>query len=97
MTYEEIAAKIEGCRRFSVTEIKEIPHGKSLRLSNGGIINCYNSGSHVIQGKAQEEVKAVMFLFGKKRKIWKAQYMPYRSYIVLSGKQTDKLEFDEKV
>lgn len=60
MTYEEIVAKIEGCRNFSVTETKEIPHGKSLRLSNGGIINCYNSGSYVIQGKAQDEVKAVI-------------------------------------
>ena len=60
MTYEEIAAKIEGCRKFSITEVKEIPHGKGLRLSNGGIINCYNSGSHVIQGKAQDEVRAVI-------------------------------------
>lgn len=60
MTYEKIVAKIEGCRMFSITETKEIPHGKSLRLSNGGIINCYNSGSYVIQGKAQDEVKAVI-------------------------------------
>lgn len=60
MTYEEILAKIEGGRKFLVTETKEIPHGKSLRLSNGGIINCYNSGSHVIQGKAQDEVRAVI-------------------------------------
>lgn len=60
MTYEEIVEKIESCRKLSITEIKEIPHGKSLRLSNGGIINCYNSGSYVIQGKAQEEVKVVI-------------------------------------
>ena len=60
MTYEEIIGKIENCRKFSVVEIKEIPHGKSVRLSNGGIINCYNSGSHTVQGKAQDEVKAVI-------------------------------------
>ena len=60
MTYEEIVAKIESCRKFSITETKEIPHGKSIRLSNGGIINCYNKGSHLIQGKAQDEVKAVI-------------------------------------
>ena len=60
MTYEEIIGKIENCRKFSVVEIKEIPHGKSIRLSNGGIINCYNSGSHTVQGKAQAEVKSVI-------------------------------------
>ena len=59
MTYEEIVAKIEGCRKLSVAEVKDIPHGKSLHLSNGGI-NCYNSGRYVIQGKAQNEVKAVI-------------------------------------
>ena len=55
MTYEEIITRIENCRKFSVVEIKEIPHGKSIRLSNGGIINCYNSGSHTVQGKAQDD------------------------------------------
>lgn len=60
MTYEDIAAKIEGYKKLSIIEVKDIPHGKSLRLSNGGIINCYNSGTHVIQGKAQEEVKEVI-------------------------------------
>ena len=60
MTYEEIIVKIEGCRSFSITEIKEIPHGKSIRLSNGGVINCYDSGNHVIQGKAQDVVTSVI-------------------------------------
>lgn len=60
MTYEEIVAKIEGCQKLSITETKEIPHGKMLRLSNGGIINCYNTGSHVIQGKAQDAVKEIL-------------------------------------
>lgn len=60
MTYEEIIGKIEGCRKFSVIEIKDIPHGKGIRLSNGGVINCYHSGSYVVQGKAQAEVKAVI-------------------------------------
>ena len=60
MTYEEIVAKVESCQKFSVVETKEIPHGKSVRLSNGGIINCYSSGNHVVQGKAQDEVKTVI-------------------------------------
>lgn len=60
MTYEEIINKLDGCRYFSVIQTKDIPHGRSIRLSNGGIINCYNSGSHVVQGKAQDEVKAII-------------------------------------
>lgn len=60
MTYEEILTKIDSCGKFSVVETKDIPHGKSLRLSNGGIINCYTTGSHVIQGKSQEDVKSVI-------------------------------------
>lgn len=60
MTYEDITAKIEGSKKFSIIEVKDIPHGKSLRLSNGGIINCYNSGTHVVQGKSQDEVKEVI-------------------------------------
>ena len=60
MTYEEILIKIDRCKKISVVETKEIPHGKSLRLSNGGIINCYTSGNHVIQGKSQEEVKSII-------------------------------------
>lgn len=61
MTFEEIMAKIEGSKQFSVVEVKEIQHGKSIHLNNGGIINCYtSSGKHVIQGKAQDEVKALL-------------------------------------
>ncbi len=60
MTYEEIAAKIESNRSVSIVEVKEMQHGKSIHLNNGGIINCYNSGKYVIQGKSQDEVKAIL-------------------------------------
>lgn len=60
MTYEEILGKIESSGCFSVIETRDIPHGKSVRLSNGGVVNCYNSGSYVVQGKGQDEVKAVI-------------------------------------
>ena len=60
MTYEEIMAKLDKHKGFSVIEIKDIPHGKCIRLSNGGIINASFSGNHTIQGKAQEEVKAIL-------------------------------------
>lgn len=60
MTFEEIIAKLEKCKTLSVVEIKDIQHGKCIRLSNGGLINAYTSGNHTVQGKAQEEVKAIL-------------------------------------
>lgn len=63
MTYEEIIKKIESSTKFSLVEEKETGSGKQLRLNNGGIINCFNTGRHNIQGKNQQEIKD--FLEGK--------------------------------
>ena len=60
MTFEEISAKIEACGSVSITEIKEIQYGKCICLSNGGKINCYNSGKYSVQGKSQDQVKAIL-------------------------------------
>ena len=60
MTFEEIRAKIEACGSVSITEIKEIQYGKCICLSNGGKINCYNTGRYNVQGKAQDQVKAIL-------------------------------------
>lgn len=60
MTFEEISAKIEVCGSVSITEIKEIQYGKCICLSNGGKINCYNSGKYSVQGKSQDQVKAIL-------------------------------------
>lgn len=60
MTFEEILSKLESCLDFSVVETKDIQHGKIIRLDNGGIVNCFNSGKYTVQGKAQEEVKAII-------------------------------------
>lgn len=62
MTYEMIMEKCEACKSFSVVEVKEIQYGKCIRLSNGGIINCYSSGKHTVQGKpqAQEEINTLI-------------------------------------
>ena len=60
MTFEEIKAKIETCDSISITEIKEIQYGKCICLSNGGKINCYNTGRYNVQGKAQDQVKAIL-------------------------------------
>ena len=60
MTFEEIKAKIEACGLVSITEIKEIQYGKCICLSNGGKVNCYSTGRYNIQGKAQDQIKAIL-------------------------------------
>ena len=60
MNYDKILEKIKSNKGVSVIETREISHGKSISLSNGGIINCYNTGKHVVQGKNQEETKALL-------------------------------------
>ncbi len=62
MNYQEILEKIQNSSLYRVIETKEIQHGKSIRLSNGGIINCYNSGTFTIQGKEQAAVKELLGL-----------------------------------
>lgn len=60
MTFEVITEKIEKCTAVSIIKIKDIQHGKCIVLSNGSIVNCYNSGKYVVQGKAQDETKAII-------------------------------------
>lgn len=59
MTFEEIKAKIEKCSTVSIVDIKEIQYGKCISLSNGGKVNCFTSGKYSVQGKSQDEVKAM--------------------------------------
>lgn len=60
MTFDEVKTKLDACISVSIVEIKDIPHGKSIHLNNGGIVNCYASGTHVIQGKNQDRVKSIL-------------------------------------
>lgn len=60
MTYEEIFEKLNMAKNFSVVNTEIIPHGKAIILSNGGKVNCYNSGKHVVQGKSTEEINAIL-------------------------------------
>lgn len=60
MTFEEIKIKIEKCPTVSIVDIKDIQYGKCISLSNGGKVNCFTSGKYSIQGKAQDEVKAIL-------------------------------------
>lgn len=60
MTYEQICEKILACDSFSVVDVKDVQYGKSIKLNNGGIINCFNTGKYSIQGKNQEQIRAVL-------------------------------------
>ena len=60
MTYEEIINRIKLHGTVTINFTKDIAHGKSISLSNGGIINCYNTGKHVVQGKNQDETKVIL-------------------------------------
>lgn len=60
MTYEELIQKIKASSKISILSEKEIQHGKSITLSNGSIINCFNTGRHNIQGKNQDETKSIL-------------------------------------
>lgn len=60
MTYEEICEKIVACDSFSIVEVRDIQHGKAVYLNNGGIVNCFNSGKHNIQGRNQDQIRAVI-------------------------------------
>ena len=60
MTYEQICERILASDVFSMVKVKDIPHGKSIKLSNGGIINCYNTGKHTVQGKGLDQIQEVL-------------------------------------
>lgn len=72
MTYEEVLAKITAVPSISVIDVKDIPHGKSIHVNNGGIINCYNSGKYVIQGKGQEQIRDIIegVVFAPSKKVF---------------------------
>ena len=60
MTYEQICEKLSMCDNFSIVEVKDIQYGKSLKLNNGCIINCFNTGKCSIQGKNQDQIREIL-------------------------------------
>ena len=67
MTYEEVIEKIRSTTKVSVVSVKDIQHGKSITLSNGSIINCFNTGKHNVQGRNTDETKAILGETAKRR------------------------------
>lgn len=57
MTFEEIKQKIENAKKFSIIEIKDLGHGKGIKLDNGCLVNCFNNGNVNYQGRNRDIVK----------------------------------------
>lgn len=71
MKKEQILEIIKG--QYNVVSEGKIQNGICLRLDNGAIINCYNTGNHSVQGKNMQEVKDLLdgkVYTAKKRKIF---------------------------
>jgi Predicted nucleotide-binding protein containing TIR -like domain len=60
MAFDEIFSKLNSCKTFSIADVSDIQHGKCIKLNNGGMVNCYNSGKYVVQGKEQDAVNGVL-------------------------------------
>lgn len=58
MNKEQILRAIEG--KYTVVSEEVISNGISLKLTNGGIINCFSNGNHNVQGKNVPEIKALL-------------------------------------
>ena len=57
MTFEEVKEKLDTAKGFSLVEVLSIDHGKQIKLNNGCLVNCYNTGKVVYQGKNTDVVK----------------------------------------
>lgn len=60
MTFEAIKDKLDNIKCLSISGIKDMEHGKRIELNNGCIINCYNTGKVVYQGKNIDETKSIV-------------------------------------
>jgi predicted nucleotide-binding protein len=67
-TFDQIKSKLQA-GGFEITSEQRMSNdlGWTVRLSNGGIVNCYDSGAVVVQGKCQPEVKSALGIAGNGR------------------------------
>ncbi len=56
MNYVEIIEKLRHSK-YKIESEKSIANGTQIKLNNGAIINCFNTGNHNVQGKSVDEVK----------------------------------------
>lgn len=57
MTFEEVKEKLESAKDFSIVDVLNLEYGKQIKLNNGCLITCYNTGKVVYQGKNTDVVK----------------------------------------
>ena len=55
MTYEQIIEKIR-MSSYTIVGEKDIANAKQIKLSNGAIINCFNTGKHNVQGANGQDI-----------------------------------------
>ena len=60
MTFEKVKQKLEAQKDISITKIEDMAHGKTIKLNNGGIVNCYNTGRIVVQGKNSDIITQIL-------------------------------------
>ena len=60
MAFEEIKEKLDTAKDFSIVEVLNLEYGKQIRLNNGCLVNCYNTGKTNYQGKNIDIVKAFL-------------------------------------
>lgn len=75
MKYNEICEKINGSKEIRIEKESNIQYGKKLELSNGSIINCYDTGKHVVQGKNKDIMEK--FLQNTDNKNFKKVFVVY--------------------
>ncbi len=56
---ENIVEKIQSAGLLCTVQ-KTIPYGIQLRLANGAVVNVYNSGRILVQGRATDEVRRAL-------------------------------------
>ena len=68
MTFKEIKMKFEQCASVSIVSVKEIQYGKCISLSNGGMVNCFNSGKYsikaIIEGTTMSTNRKIFVVYG---------------------------------
>lgn len=60
MTFEEVVQKLRAKKNLSTVKIDNMGHGKSIKLNNGSIVNCYESGKVVVQGKNVDTIEKIL-------------------------------------
>lgn len=87
MEIEEVR-EIVRASGYRIDRQKDIPHGTSLKLTNGAIINCYDKGTLNVQGKNTEEVEKLLGL-SNQSKVSNNKHLHHEDVFVVYGHDED--------